>query len=122
MSADGPADPVKLVIGDTAVARIAATSAAGVPGVLGLRADLGQTLLGVASSVLRQDRSRRPTDGVHAEVHGDSVDVEITLVTTLGHNCRDLAVAVQREVTDGIDALTGLAATVSVTVADVILE
>jgi uncharacterized alkaline shock family protein YloU len=113
---------IRLRVGDSAVARIAARRAALVPGVVGLRADLAQVLLGVAGTVLGQDRSRLPTDGVNAVVNGGSVDVSVTLVTRLGHNCRDVARAVQEEVAAEVAAQTGLSATVTVTVADVLLD
>jgi uncharacterized alkaline shock family protein YloU len=113
---------VRLRVGDSAVARIAAQRAALVPGVVGLRADLAQVLLGVAGTVLGQDRSRLPTDGVNAVVSGGSVEVSVTLVTRLGHNCRDVAREVQREVAAAVTAQTGLSATVTVTIADVLLN
>jgi uncharacterized alkaline shock family protein YloU len=113
---------VRLRIGDSAVARIAAQRAALVPGVVGLRADLTQVLLGVAGTVLGHDRSRLPTDGVNAVVDGGSAGVTVTVVTRLGHNCRDVARAVQREVAAEVAAQTGLDVTVTVTVADVLLD
>lgn len=117
-----PAPQVRLVVGETAAARIAAQAAGRVPGVLGLPPDLGQMLLGVAGSVLGHDRSRRPTDGVRAEIGVGTVVVSVTVATTLGHNCRDLAVAVQRAVADEVHAQTGLVATVRVTVAEVLVD
>jgi uncharacterized alkaline shock family protein YloU len=113
---------VRLRIGDSAVARIAARRAALVPGVVGLRADLAQALLGVAGSVLGRDRSRLPTDGVNAVVHEGSAAVSVTVVTRLGHNCRDVAQAVQQQVAAEVAAQTGLTVTVSVTIADVLLD
>ena len=113
---------VRLRIGDSVVARIAAQRAALVPGVVGLRADLAQVLLGVAGTVLGQDRSRLPTDGVNAVVHGGSAEVSVTLVTRMGHNCRDVAREVQREVAAEVAAQTGLAVAVTVTVADILLD
>jgi uncharacterized alkaline shock family protein YloU len=108
-------------VGAGAVARIAAARAARVPGVLALRADLTQALLGVAASVLGQDRSRLPVEGVHAVVRGPAAEITVTVATRLGHNCRDLAQAVQREVAAEVAAHTGLAATVRVTIVDVSL-
>lgn len=113
---------VRLNVGDSAVARIAAHRAARVPGVVALRADLAQTLLGVAGSVLGQDRSRLPTDGVNAVVRGEEAEVSVTIATRLGHNCRDLCQAVQREVAAEVAAQTGLTVTVRVTVVDVLLD
>lgn len=105
-------------IGDAAVARIAAAVAAEVPGVVALRPDLGQTLLSLAGSLLGD-----PTAGTGATavVTGDRVDVTVTLVTTLGHNARDLCAAVQRAVAERIRADTALAAVVTVTVADILV-
>ncbi len=113
---------VRVRIGDSAVARIAAQRAALVPGVVALRADLGQALLGVAVSVLGQDRSRLPTDGVTAVVDGHSAEVSVTVVTRIGHNCRDVARAVQEAVAAEVAAQTGLTVSVTVTVADVLLD
>jgi uncharacterized alkaline shock family protein YloU len=109
-------------VGNAVVARVAARRARKVPGVVALRADLTQTLLGMAGSALGQDRSRLPADGVSAAVHGRSADVSVTVVTRLGHNCRDLAQAVQREVTAEVSAYTGLDVLVTVTIADVLTD
>jgi uncharacterized alkaline shock family protein YloU len=117
-----PTPPVRLHVADAVVARVAALRARRVPGVVALRADLAQALLGMAGSVLGQDRARLPADGVSAAVHGRSAEVSVTVVTRLGHNCRDLAQAVQREVADEVSAYTGLDAVVTVTVADVLLD
>jgi len=113
---------VRMHVGDAVVARVAAHHARRVPGVVALRADLAQALLGVAGAVLGQDRSWLPADGVTATVHGASAEVTVTIVTRLGHNCRDLAQAVQRDVAAGVRAYTGLDALVTVTVADVLLN
>ena len=115
-------EPVVLHIGDSAVARIAEQRARRVPGVVALRADLAQALLGVAGSVLGPDRHRRPTDGVSAAVHGPSAEISVTIATRLGHNCRDLAHAVQREVTAAVAEQTGLDVLVRVTVAEILLD
>lgn len=112
--------PVRLHVGDSAVARIAADRARRVPGVVALRADLAQALLGVAGSVLQLERGPS-ADGVQAVVSGAAVEVSVTVVTRLGHNCRDLARAVQTEVAAEVAAQTGLTARVTVTVADVLL-
>jgi uncharacterized alkaline shock family protein YloU len=113
---------VRMHVGDAVVARVAAHHARRVPGVVALRADLAQALLGVAGAVLGQDRSWLPADGVTATVHGASAEVTVTIVTRLGHKCRDLAQAVQRDVAAGVRAYTGLDALVTVTVADVLLD
>jgi uncharacterized alkaline shock family protein YloU len=117
----GPGE-VRMHVGDAVVARVAARKARQVPGVVALRADLAQALLGVAGAVLGQDRSWLPADGVTAVVQGGSADVKVTVVTRLGHNCRDLAQAVQQEVAAEVRAYTGLDALVTVTVADVLLD
>lgn len=114
--------PVRVHVGDAVVARVAAQRARRVPGVVALRADLAQALLGLAGTVLGQDRGALPTDGVHAAVHGTTAEVSITLATRLGHNCRDLVQAVQREVAAEVGAYTGLDVVVSVTVAEVLLD
>jgi uncharacterized alkaline shock family protein YloU len=114
--------PVRLHVGDSAVARIAAQRARDVPGVVALRADLTQALLGLAGSVLGHQRERLPPDGVTASVEGTTADITVTVVTRLGHNCRDLARAVQQEVAAEVAAQTGLQAHVRVTVADVLLD
>lgn len=120
--ADPGPDGARLRIGDAAVARIAGRYAARVPGVRALRADLRQTLLGVAGEILGTERSRRPVDGVQAQVVDGTAVVAVTVVTTLGHNCRDLAAAVARAVREGVEAATGLPTTVTVTVSDVLLD
>ncbi len=112
----------RLHVGDSAVARIAAQRAALVPGVVGLRADLAQVLLGVAGSVLGRNRSRLPVDGVTAVVHGGSAAVSVTVVTRLGHNCREVAQEVQEQVAAEVAAQTGLTVAVTVTIADVLLD
>lgn len=119
----GPGVPeVRVHVGDAVVARVAAQAARRVPGVAALRADLARTLLGIAGAALGQDRSWLPTDGVVAAVHGSSAEVAVTIVARPGHNCRDLAVAVQRDVTAEVAAYTGLEVQVAVTVADVLLD
>ncbi|GAA2564533.1 Asp23/Gls24 family envelope stress response protein [Pseudonocardia hydrocarbonoxydans] len=115
---------VRLHVGDAVVARVAAHHARRVPGVVALRADLTQALLGLADSVLHPDRDRGalPADGVHAEVRGGSAEVTVTLVTRLGFTCRDVAQAVQREVAAEVGAYTGLDVLVRVVVAEVLLD
>ncbi len=115
---DGTAPPVRLTVGDAAVARIAERRARRVPGVVALRADLAQTLLGIAGTVLHLPLR---TDGVNAAVRGHTAEVSVTVVTRLGYNCRDVAQAVQREVAAEVTALTGLDVDVRVTIADVLL-
>jgi uncharacterized alkaline shock family protein YloU len=116
------AEGVTLHVGDAAAARIAAVAARGVPGVVSLRADLAQALLGVAGAVFGQDRAGvLSADGVSAQVHGGAADVTVTIVTRLGDNCRDVAIAVQKAVTAALAGQAGLDAQVRVTVADVLL-
>lgn len=118
----GLGEAVTLHVGDAAVARIAAVAARGVPGVVSLRADLAQALLGVAGAVFGQDRDGvLSADGVSAQVHGTAADVTVTVVTRLGDNCRDVAVAVQRAVGAALAAQAGLDGQVRVTIADVLL-
>ena len=82
---------VTLHVADATVASMVAAAARSVPGVLGPRADVTPTLIRVA------------------------------IVTRLGDNCRDIAAAVQRVVTQTLAELTGQTAQVEVTVADVLL-
>ncbi|WP_219417673.1 Asp23/Gls24 family envelope stress response protein [Pseudonocardia nigra] len=118
----GPAPAVRVHVTDAVVARVAARSARGVPGVVALRTSLAQALLGIAGAVLGQDQSWLPADGVSAAVDGTSAEVSVTIVTRLGHNCRDLAQALQRDVAAEVGAYTGLDIVVSVTIADVLLD
>ena len=111
--------PVRIRISDTAVARVAAHWAQGRSGVLALPAGLGRTVLGFAGSV--PDAQTLPA-GASATVRDGSVEVALTLVTRLGHNCRDLAQAVQREVAAEVRAYTGLSAVVSVTIAEIVTD
>lgn len=121
-TAAGPA--VRVHVGDAVVARVAAHRARRVPGVVALRADLTQALLGLAGSWLDRDRDRGslPADGVHASVDGAAAEVTITLAIRLGSNCRDVAQAVQREVAAEVGAYTGLDVVVTVVVAEVLLD
>lgn len=111
---------VRLHVAEAAVASIAAATARRVPGVVALRAGLTRTLFGLARSVL--GRARPASDGVDAVVSGDEAEVAVTVVTRLGHNCRDLATAVQQAVTLAVTRQTGLAAHVEVTIAEVLLD
>ncbi|GAA4676065.1 hypothetical protein GCM10023215_05180 [Pseudonocardia yuanmonensis] len=116
--------PVRLTVGDAVVARIAAAAAREVPGVVALLPALAQTLLGLAGSLLgdRSAGDALSAAGASAAVRGRRAEVSLTLVTTLGHNARDLCTAVQRAVADRVRADTGLDALVTVTVADVLLD
>ncbi|MHA6784640.1 Asp23/Gls24 family envelope stress response protein [Pseudonocardia saturnea] len=119
--------PVRLHVGAAVVARVAAHRARRVPGVAALQADLAQALLGLAGSAISHrlghpDHGTLPADGVHAAVQDGTAEVSITLATRLGHNCRDLAQAVQREVAAEVHAYTGLDVVVRVTVAEVLLD
>jgi uncharacterized alkaline shock family protein YloU len=118
-STDG--DAVVFHVGENLVARVAARRAREVAGVVGLRGDLAQALLGLAGSVLGHTRDPA-TDGVSARVDGARAEVTLSVVTRLGFNCRDLAQAVQREVADAVSAYTGLDVLVRVTVVDVLLD
>ncbi|RZT87745.1 putative alkaline shock family protein YloU [Pseudonocardia sediminis] len=115
------APPVRYHVGDLAVARIAARRARTVPGVVTLRADLSQTLLGLAGTWLSPDPvpAELRAEGVAVAVRGDRADVRVTVVTELGHNCRDLAATVQHEVGAAVRETTGLDADVRVTIADI---
>lgn len=114
-----PPPAVRLQVGDAAVAAIAAAAARPVPGVVALRADLARPAQGLVSSA-----SRRPSavQGVAAVVVDDAAEVAVAVVTRLGHNCRDLAAAVQQAVTRLLVEQTGLTVRVQVTVAEVLLE
>jgi uncharacterized alkaline shock family protein YloU len=116
---------VRMHVADAVVARVAALRARQVPGVVALRADPARAVpdtAGTADAAHGRDSSWIPADGVSAAVHGGSAEVEVTVVTRLGRNCRDLAQAVQQEVAAGVRAYTGLDALVTVTVADVLLD
>ncbi len=116
---------VRLHVSEAAVASIAAATALRVPGVVALRPDLARSLVGLAGSMLGQARSgpwSRVSDGVDATVTDGEADVKVTIATRLGHNCRDLAAAVQEAVALALAEQTGLAVRVSVTVADVVLD
>ena len=84
-----PTPPVRVHVADAAVARVAGRAPA-VPGVVALRADLRQTLLGIAGSVLGPSAAAARRRGA-ARGAGRIVQVALTVVTRLGHNCRDLA-------------------------------
>jgi uncharacterized alkaline shock family protein YloU len=111
---------VRLHITEAAVASIAAATALRVPGVVALRPDLARTLLGLAGSML--GRTRSAADGVDATVSDGEADVMVTIATRLGHNCRDLAAAVQQAVALAVAEQTGLPVRVAVTIVDVLLD
>jgi uncharacterized alkaline shock family protein YloU len=113
-------EPVRLHVGETLVARVAAHRALRIPGVVALGPDPTRSLLGFASAALRHGGP--PVSGVSATVDGGSADVTVNIVTRLGYNCRDLAVAVQEQVAAEVSAYTGLDVVVRVTVADVLLD
>lgn len=112
---------VRLHVSDLAVARVAARRARTVPGVAVLLGDVAQTLLGLAATWLPRDPvpDDLRTDGVVAAVQDGGVDVRVTVGVRFGTPCAELAAAVQREVAAEVAAVTGLAARVRVTVADV---
>lgn len=115
-----PAHPT-LHVSDTVVARVAAYHACRVPGVRRLRPDLAQSLTSIATQLLhlRDGEHRIPTDGVTATVENGWAQINITLVTQWGHNCRDIAEQVQDRVAEAVSSYTGLPATVSITITDV---
>jgi uncharacterized alkaline shock family protein YloU len=79
-------------------------------------------MLGIAGAWLGPDARSAPPAGVAAEVRDQTVQVALTVVTGLGQNCRDLAQAVQRAVAAEIAGHTGLVATVTVTISEVLLD
>lgn len=111
---------VRLHVAEAAVASIAAAAARSVPGVVALRPDLARALLGAAGSLL--GRASSASDGVDAAVHGEEAEVTVTIATRLGHNCRDLAAAVQEAVALAVTEQSGLAARVRVVVVEVLLD
>ncbi|MDQ4104789.1 MAG: Asp23/Gls24 family envelope stress response protein [Actinomycetota bacterium] len=116
----GPAHP-QLRVSDTVVARVAAYYAGKVPGVLRLRPNLAQSLVSVTTRLFcpRDGEPRISTDGVTATVEEGRADINISLVTQWGRNCRDVAEQVQDEVAEQVRSYTGLIATISVTITDV---
>ena len=90
--------PVRFHVADAAVARVAQRRAEQVPGVVALRR------------------------GATAAVQDGTAEVRLAVVTRIGHNARDLAQAVQREVAAELAAYTGLRAVVAVTVAEILVD
>lgn len=119
----GAAPPARYHVADLAVARIAARRARTVPGVVALRPDLSQALLGLAAGWLSTDPvpAELRTDGVTAAVRGDRADVRLAVSVRLGDNCRELAATLRREVAATVRDATGLDASVRVTIADIVL-
>lgn len=120
----GPDDEAapKVHVADTVIAKIAAYYTRKVPGVFALQPDLTQTVLGFAGWMLgsHQDGdSALSTDGVDVDVDGQTAQIQISLITRLGYNCRDIAEAIQQQVTGQVATHTGLIATVSVTITDI---
>jgi uncharacterized alkaline shock family protein YloU len=103
----------RVSFGDAAVARIAAAVAKEVPGVESLRPDLSQTLLGLVGA--------EPVRGATAAVQEGRVEITLTVVTTLGHNPRDLCAEIQRAVAARVQRETALVPTVTVTIAEILL-
>jgi uncharacterized alkaline shock family protein YloU len=77
---------------------------------------------GIAGAWLGPGARPAPPAGAAAEVRDQTVQVALTVVTGLGQNCRDLAQAVQRAVAAEIAGYTGLVATVTVTISEVLLD
>jgi uncharacterized alkaline shock family protein YloU len=90
---------VRFHVAGAVVARVAERRARAVPGVVALR-----------------------PGGTGAAVDGDSAEVSVAVVTRLGHNCRDLAQAVQREVAAELASYTGLSTVVTVTIVEILLD
>lgn len=118
---DGVPAQSQLHVSDTVIARVAAYYACRVPGVLRLRPNLAQSMTGVASRLLtfRDGEHRISTDGVTAVVEGGRAEINVSVITRWGRNCRDLAEQIQRQVAEQVQSYTGLPATVSVTITDV---
>ncbi len=118
---DGAPTHPQLHVSDTVVARVAAYHACRVPGVLRLRPNLAQSMASIATRLFppRDGEHRMPTDGVTAVVEDGHAEINITLVTRWGHNCRDTAEQVQAQVAEEVHSYTGLPATVTITITDV---
>ena len=119
--ADGAPTPPQLHVSDTVVARVAAYHACRVPGVLRLRPNLAQSMASIATRLFppRDGEHRIPTDGVTAVIEDGHAEINITLITRWGHNCRDIAEQVQGQVAQEVHSYTGLPATVTITITDV---
>lgn len=129
MTPSGPtpdSEPTAQVhVADIVIARVAAYYARQVPGVAALQPDLAQSMLGLAGRMLggRQDSDPAlSTDGVDVDIDGQTARIEITAMTRLGYNCRDIAEAIQQLVAAQVAAHTGLTATVTVTITDIDLD
>jgi uncharacterized alkaline shock family protein YloU len=118
---DSAATPPRLHVSDTVVARVAAYHACRVPGVLRLRPNLAQSMASIATRLFppRDGEHRIPTDGVTAVVEDGHAEINITLITRWGHNCRDIAEQLQDQVAEEVHSYTGLPATVTITITDV---
>jgi len=125
-AADPPAGDEQVQVADTVLARVAAYYARTVPGVVNLQPGLSQSVAGLAGTLLGpapQGDPRLSTDGVTIEVDPNGLaHIEIAAVTRLGHNCRDVAEAVQQQVTSQVRAHTGRTAVVTVTITDIDLN
>lgn len=119
--ADGAPTPVQLHVSDTVVARVAAYHACQVPGVLRLRPSLAQSMASIATRLFppRDGDHRIPTDGATAVVEDGHAEINITVITRWGHNCRDIAEHIQGQVAEEVHSYTGLPATVTITITDV---
>lgn len=108
------AAPVRLHVTEAAVASIAAATAVGVPGVA-----TALTSDAVSGGAATDGSATSEAAAVAMTVE---MTVEVAIAARLGHNCRDLAAAVQEAVGRAVAEQTGRPARVTVTVADVILE
>lgn len=127
-TAAGPVTPTaaEVHVAEIVLARVAAYYARAVPGVATLQPGLAQRVLGLAGRFLGPSPLADPrlsADGVTVDLDEDGLaHIEVTAVTRLGYNCRDVAEAIQQQVTTQVQAHTGLPAVVTITILDIDLN
>ena len=103
-------------ISEEVLAVIAAAAALEVEGVGGLAANLGTDL---AELLGKKSLSR----GIHLQVEGESVTVEVAILVKYGYTIPEVGRAVQEAVANSIEATSGLTvAAVNVNVGGVVFE
>jgi uncharacterized alkaline shock family protein YloU len=93
-----------VTIADNVVAKIAYTACREVEGVHALGGATSRALSTLASSVRGESR----TQGVSVDLHGDVVDIDVTLVVEYGANIPSVGEACRAAVKEKVEGVTGL--------------
>jgi uncharacterized alkaline shock family protein YloU len=115
-----PEPGIEVRIGEPVITTVAGHYARKVPGVAALRPKLIHGMLSLAGR-LAHGQATEPWSaaGIQTTTDGQNTQIEITLSSRSGYNCRELAETIQHQVRTRIATLTGLAATVGITITDI---